>query len=174
MKKTLVTLSLALIIVSSLVAGTLAMYSTRVDNVAEGSVVAKEFKVVTTAKESFKKDIKIAPSETVSMVFAVSNFEGAIITETKMNLAISVSLAAADGKTAITPLTISVKKGGKTIGTVAGGVVSIADTFELDTVGQTYEYTVEVVWPSNDAIDNNFIGANFGSVVKVSMVATQA
>ncbi|MEG1509950.1 MAG: hypothetical protein RR454_05830 [Clostridia bacterium] len=174
MKKTLVTLALVLIVVSSLVSGTLAMYSTSADNFANGSVEAKEFTVVTAAEDSFKQNIQIAPGEKTSMTFTVKNFDGAIITETAMDLAIKVTLKAADGKTAIAPLKISVTKAGTAIGTLKDNVVEITDKFDLKTEGQTYTYTVVIEWPNGDsAIDNQFIGSKFGSAVSVSLVGTQ-
>ena len=43
MKKALVFLSLVMVVAVSIISGTLAMYTTTVDGLAEGSVVAKEF-----------------------------------------------------------------------------------------------------------------------------------
>lgn len=43
MKKTVILTSLILAITASLIAGTLASYNITLDNVASGSVVAKEF-----------------------------------------------------------------------------------------------------------------------------------
>ncbi|MEG1647120.1 MAG: hypothetical protein RR374_07185, partial [Clostridia bacterium] len=149
------------------------MYTTTNDNVANGSVEAKEFTVVTSAENSFAENIQIAPGETVKMVFTVNNFDGATITETEMDLDIKVTLKAATGKTAIAPLKISVTKEGVegTVGTIANGVVSIKDNFKLLTTGQTYKYTVVVEWPNGaPEIDNQYIGSKFGSAVNVSLV----
>ncbi|MEG2688305.1 MAG: hypothetical protein RSA24_03970 [Clostridia bacterium] len=174
MKKALVTLALTLVVVSSLVAGTLAMYTTTHDDFANNTVEAKEFTVVTTAEDNFTGNVQIAPGETVKMVFTVNNFKGTTITETEMDLDIKVTLKEAAGKKAIVPLKFSVTKDSAEVGTLANGVISIKDNFKLSAIGQTYTYTVVVEWPNGTPeIDNQYIGSEFGSAVSVSLVGTQ-
>jgi len=61
MKKVLTLVALVLILSTSVIAGTLAMYTTTIDNIAEGSVVAKEFILLKDGTDTFTKDLKIAP-----------------------------------------------------------------------------------------------------------------
>ena len=58
MKKALTIVALVLILSTSVIAGTLAMYTTTIDNIAEGSVVAKEFILVEGGTDTFTKNLK--------------------------------------------------------------------------------------------------------------------
>lgn len=175
MKKTLVIIALVLVLSTSIIAGTLAMYTTTIDNVAEGSVVAKEFVLVESGTDSFTDNVKIAPSETVDWQFSVQNYNGSVVSETAMALDFNVSVAAADGKTMIDPLVVTVKdQDGNTVGTsTGGGTIQFSDNFALDTNGQQKTYTVSITWPSNDSVDINYAGSNFGAAVNVSVTGTQ-
>ncbi len=100
MKKILVTLSLLLMIATSMVAGTLALYSASVDNAAESTVVAKTFVFTAEASESFATEVKMAPGETLTFDVEVKNNDGSNYSEVDMDVAFVVSftgdLAAAD------------------------------------------------------------------------------
>ena len=85
MKKALLGFALVLLLTTSVIAGTLAMYTTSIDNLAEGSVVAKEFILTEGGTDTFTKNVKIAPNETVNWQFSVMNYNGSIISETAMN-----------------------------------------------------------------------------------------
>jgi hypothetical protein len=175
MKKTFVLIALALVLTTSLLAGTLAMYTTKIDNLAEGSVVAKEFILAKGSTDSFTKNVKIAPGETVNWQFSVKNYNGTVVSETGMNLDCNIAVAAADGKNAIAPLVVTVKNAaGTTVGTVtASGQIHFTDDFPLNANGQEKTYTVSVNWPSNDSTDANYAGAAYGTAVKVSVTGTQ-
>lgn len=175
MKKTLTIFALVLLLTSSIVAGTLAMYTTTIDDLAQGSVVAKEFILLKGGTDTFTKDIKIAPSETTSWKFSVKNYNGSVISETAMKLNFDVKAVAADGKSIIAPLVITVKdQDGNVVGTAtSSGTINFADQFNLSANGQEKTYTVSVSWPSNDAVDKNYAGAGYGTAVKVSVNGTQ-
>lgn len=175
MKKVLVIFSLVLALTTSVIAGTLAMYTTRIDSLATGSVVAKEFVLLENGTDTFAQNVKIAPSETQTWQFSVKNYDGAKISETAMALAFKVDVAAAAGKTAIAPLTVTVKdESGNVVGTATGtGTINFNDEFALQAQGQAKTYTVTVAWPSNDAVDINYAGANYGTAVGVSVTGTQ-
>ena len=64
MKKILVIAAMILAITTSLIAGSLALYTTKIDDLAEGSVVAKEFVLLEGGTDTFKQSVKVAPSET--------------------------------------------------------------------------------------------------------------
>lgn len=175
MKKTLVLIALVLVVSTSIIAGTLAMYTTTIDDLAQGSVVAKEFILTKGGTDTFAKNVKIAPGETVNWQFSVKNYNGSVISETAMKLDFNVNVIAAEGKNLITPLVITVKDSdGNTVGTAtSNGTINFNSNFNLSANGQEKTYTVFVNWPSNDAVDKNYAGSNFGSAVKVSVTGTQ-
>lgn len=175
MKKILVLSALVLAVMTSIIAGTLAMYTTRLDNLAEGSVVAKEFVLLKGGTDTFTRNVKIAPGETTNWQFSVKNYNGSVISETAMDLDFDVAAVAADGKSVIAPLVITVKdSSGNTVGTVtSSGTINFTDNFALRADGQEKTYTVSVNWPSNNAVDKDYAGANFGTAVRVSVTGTQ-
>jgi len=175
MKKLVVTFALVLIVSTSLIAGTLAMYTTTIDDLAEGSVVAKEFILLEGGTDTFTENVKIAPAETVDYQFSVKNYNGSIISETAMDLDFDIAVVAADGKNVIAPLVVTVKNSdGATVGTVtSSGTIEFADEFGLSATGQEKTFTVSVNWPSNDNTDINYAGANYGTALKVAVTGTQ-
>lgn len=175
MKKVLTIIALVLIVSTSVIAGTLAMYTTTIDNVAEGSVVAKEFTLVKGGTDTFTKGVKLAPSETVDWQFSVKNYDGDVISETAMDLNLAVDVVAENGKSMIAPLVVNVKNSaGDVVGTVnSSGKIEFNDEFALSPSGQEKTYTVSVNWPSDDNSDINYAGANYGTDVKVSVTGTQ-
>lgn len=175
MKRVLLTIALALVATTSLIAGTLAMYTTTVDNLAEGSVTAKEFVLTEGGTDSFVKDVKIAPDETVNWQFSVKNFDGSVVSETAMDLSFAVNVEPAQGKSAIAPLAVTVTdEGGSVVGSaVSSGVIAFSDAFALAASGQEKTYTVTVDWPGDDATDIQYAGAAYGASVGVSVTGTQ-
>ena len=175
MKKVLLTIALVLVVSTSLIAGTLAMYTTKIDDLADGSVVAKEFVLTEGGTDSFVKDIKIAPGETVNWQFSVKNYDGSVVSETAMALAFDINAQATDGKSLVEPLTFTVKDGsGAVVGTAtSSGLIQFSDDFALAADGQEKTYTVSVNWPSNNDVDINYAGAGYGTSVAVSVTGTQ-
>ncbi|NLI94082.1 MAG: hypothetical protein GX434_18355 [Peptococcaceae bacterium] len=175
MKKILVLIALVLILSTSVIAGTLAMYTTKIDNLAEGSAIAKEFILLKGGTDTFTKNVKIAPGETVNWQFSVKNYNGTVVSETAMDLNCSINVTATDGKSAIAPLVVTVKNSaGTTVGTVTtSGQIQFADEFALNASGQEKTYTVSVNWPGNGTNDASYAGANYGTDVKVSVTGTQ-
>lgn len=175
MKKTLVIFAFALLLTISITAGTLAMYTTTIDNLAAGSVAAKEFVLTEGGTDTFATNVKIAPGETTAWQFSVKNYNGSVVSETAMDLNFNVGVMAADGKEAVAPLVATVKNSnGDTVGTATtSGTIAFADGFDLSASGQEKIYTVSVNWPSNDAVDINYAGADYGTAVKVSVTGTQ-
>lgn len=175
MKKGLVLLALVLVVSTSVIAGTLAMYTTRLDAMAQGSTVAKEFKLTKGDTDSFAKNVKIAPGESQDWQFSVKNYDGNVVSETAMGLSFEIDVTPTDGKDAIAPLQVTVKnEAGDTVGTLGpDGKILFNDKFPLQAAGQQKVYTVSVKWPSNDATDINYAGAAHGTAVKVSVTGTQ-
>ncbi len=175
MKKILLTIALVLVVSTSLIAGTLAMYTTSIDNLAEGSVVAKEFVLTEGGTDSFVKDIKIAPGETVNWQFSVKNYDSSVVSETAMALDFDINAQPTDGKSLVEPLTFTVKdSSGAVVGTAtSSGLISFSDEFALATDGQEKTYTVSVNWPSDNSVDINYAGAGYGTSVAVAVTGTQ-
>lgn len=174
MKKTLVLLSLVLAIALSVLSGTLAVYTTTIADLADGNVVAKEFILLKNGNDTFEEKVKIAPTETVEWTFSVKNYNGNIVSETAMDLAFTVDIAASTDKEAIAPLIVTIKKGDTVVGTQTGtGSIEFADEFALKEVGQAHTYTVIINWPSDDTIDINYAGSGFGTTISVSVTGTQ-
>ncbi|NMB42057.1 MAG: hypothetical protein GX996_08990 [Firmicutes bacterium] len=175
MKRTLVIMFLVLAISTSIIAGTMAMYVVEIDDLAEGSVVAKEFVLKPGETNTFAEDVEIAPGESVDWEFSVKNYEGGVVSETAMDLDIAVDIDDAAGKDAIAPLEITIideVEGvrGHEIGT---GSIEFNDEFALDKDGQEKTYKVLIEWPSDDEVDIDYAGADYGTAVKVSIIGTQ-
>ncbi|AFL99158.1 hypothetical protein Desde_0711 [Desulfitobacterium dehalogenans ATCC 51507] len=175
MKKVLSIVALALVVSTSIISGTLAIYTTHIDALAQGSVVAKEFILTKGGTDTFVENVKIAPSETMSWQFSVKNFEDTVVSETAMDLDIDVDVLAPNGKKAIAPLVFTVENSaGDIIGTVnSEGKVEINDQFVLSAQGQEKVYTVSVNWPSNTNVDINYAGAGYGTAIQVSVTGIQ-
>ncbi|ACL18905.1 hypothetical protein [Desulfitobacterium hafniense] len=175
MKKVLSIVALALVVSTSIISGTLAMYTTDIDALAQGSTVAKEFILTEGGTDTFVENVKIAPSETMSWQFSVKNFEGAVVSETAMDLDIDVDVVAADGKKVIAPLVFTVENSkGDVVGTVNSlGKVELNDEFVLSAQGQEKVYTVSVNWPSDNNVDINYAGTGYGTAIQVSVTGTQ-
>jgi uncharacterized GH25 family protein len=175
MKKVLLTVALVLVVSTSLIAGTLAMYTTSIDDLAEGSAVAKEFVLTEGGTDSFVKDVKIAPSETVTWQFSAKNYDGVVVSETAMDLSFDIDVQPTAGKSLVQPLTFTVTdESGAAVGTAtSSGLIEFSDEFALATDGQEKTYTVTVNWPSDNSVDIDYAGADYGTSVSVSVTGTQ-
>lgn len=173
MKKILPALLLILAIASSLLAGTIAFYTTSVD-IAAGSVTAKEFIFLGDDSQSFTHNASIAPSETVDWSFTVKNYEDSLITETDQYYKLIFSVTGAEGKKPIEPLVVEVVDGaGKVRNSFTGpGNFEILDKFPLETKGQSHSYRVVLHWPSGNN-DTAYAGNQYGSAVTVKAIASQ-
>ncbi len=174
MKRTITISLLVLAIVSSVLAGTLANYTTSIDTLAYGSAVGKEFIFVEDGMDTFGQGIKIAPDETVVWQFAVKNFDGNTLTETDLYYQLAFDVHATEDKQAIAPLTVTVKdENGKAIDTLSGtGTLTATGSFPLSNKGQSDAYTLEIHWPKGDS-DNDFAGHEYGTSINVSASASQ-
>lgn len=175
MKRFAFVLILLLVMAGSVTAGTLAMYTTSIDNLAQGSVVAKEFVFTGEGTDSFTQGVKIAPTETVTWQFNVKNYSGYIVTETDLYYKLTFDVHASAGKTAIAPLSVTVKnESGNVMGSATGvGMFDVSGKFLLSEAGQHETYTVEVSWPSDDSIDIDYAGGAYGTTVNIDAIASQ-
>lgn len=174
MKRLLLILALLLLITGTMLAGTLAYYTTTVD-LAAGSVTAKEFIFLGEGTDSFATDEKIAPSEKIEWPFKVKNYDGAAITETDLYYRLTLTVSASEGKEAIAPLVVSLKDSmGQIIGSVTGtGTFDLYGEFLLSESGQHHDYTVEIYWPEDGDDDLSYAGSGFGNTIRVSALASQ-
>jgi len=175
MKKLIFLLTLVLIMASSIVSGTLAMYTVSIDNLAEGSVVAKEFIFVGEGTNTFQQGLKIAPTETVQWQFKVKNYENHIVSETDMYYKLTLNVQALSDKNAIEPLTVTIKNSeGNVLNRVNGvGTFDVLGSFPLAVNGQEQDYLVEIYWPGDGTSDINYAGGNYGTMINVDAVASQ-
>lgn len=174
MKKTLVLVALILTIATSVVAGTLAIYNVNLGTIAEGSVAAKNFVFTKAGNDTFVKDVKIAPSESTQWQVAVKNFDGATVTETPMTVTLDFTVSVPAGKTAITPLVVTVTGNGqeKTILTGAGAAQITFDLAANASVTETF--TVNVAWPTGTVNNGDTaFQANGAALVTVTAAAVQ-
>lgn len=171
MKRTLIIAALVLIISTSIIAGTLSMYTIRIDDLAKGDVVAKEFVFVGEDEDSFEEGVKIAPTEEVNWHFRVSNYEGNVITETVLYYRLRFHVHATEDKNAIEPLKITVND--EEFQTTNGeGTFDVFGVFELDEQGQYEDYYVNICWPDGDD-DISYAGRGFGTTISVDALASQ-
>ena len=175
MKRTITIISLIVAILFSIISGTLALYTITLPNIAEGSVIAKNFVLIGEGSDEFTTNVKIAPSETLYWDFTVSNHDNTATTETDMEIDVTVDVSVAADKTAaIEPLKVVVlNEDSEVLGTeVTGtGQITFSDYFEANDA-QTYTYTVVINWPDTD---NNvtYASPDYGTAIKVSVTGTQ-
>lgn len=175
MKKLIFLLTMVLIMLSSIVAGTLAMYTVSIDNLAQGSVVAKEFIFLGEGTDTFQQGLKIAPNETVQWQFKVKNYKDQIVSETDMYYKLTFNVQALTGKKAIEPLRVTVKDlEGNILNTVTGvGRFDVLGAFPLALNGQEKDYLVEINWPGDGSNDIDYAGGNYGTMINVNAAASQ-
>ena len=190
MKKLLGATILALAIGITIIAGTTAVYNVELGTIAEADTVAKEFAITGEGDSSFSDTVKIAPTETVTKRFTVSNFDGSIISETPMKTTIKVDLTAADNMNAIPYLTVSVYKVDNSKRTLVGttitdgaGSMTFEDGFNLSSTGTTHTYEAEIVWPDTNGLtdsnangksdDAEYAGKNYGNTIQITVTGTQ-
>lgn len=165
---------MALIILASLLSGTLAIYTKTIDVDTPASVIAKDFIFLTDGTETFQTNVKIAPTETVVFSFGVRNYDGSAVTDTAMSYNIRIDVGAAPGKTAIGPLIVRVKdERGNIIDSLTHtGTLNISGLFPLSSLGQRHGYIIECYWPST-VNDIDFEGDNFSTQLGVTGTGVQ-
>ncbi len=179
MKKTIALCALVLSILAGLVSGSLALYQKSVD-VGAGSVVAKKFTITAAGSTGYEADVLIAPTESVTAAFTVSNFSGTYVTETGMDLNITVTIGNASGKTAIPHITAALLDAdnnviGSAVNNVTDGVGTITlsvDHAFLPSTAATLTYKIKLIWESHSD-DINYQGPNYGTAYSVTVTGIQ-
>lgn len=181
MKKTIALFALVLCVLAGLVSGSLAIYTKAVD-VGDGSVVAKKFYLTAAGDtETYKDNVLIAPTETVTAAFTVSNNDSAgYTTEVGMDLTVLVTLDDATGKTAIPYITARLLDAGGDVVTAAvneiengkGTISLVVEDAFAPNVASTLTYQIELTWESH-AGDYTYQGPGFGTAYSVNVTGRQ-
>lgn len=167
MKKVFTLVLLALIVATSLVTGTLAIYTVEAPELTGGDIIAKQFVFTSAGKEGFSSDVKIAPTERVIKEFTVANYNGDIVSETGMLVTITVEVAGG-----IEPLSIEVKGGlGEQSVIQNNGTTSTIELTIPANQKALRSFRVIVIWESTNN-DIDFMGET--SYITVTATATQA
>lgn len=166
MKKAIILTIAAVLVVTSLVSGVFAAYKTQIDNVSNGIVTAKDFVLVSDDVQNFEANAKIAPGESATAKFTLSNFESDRVTETAMSVTVTITRTSE-----IVPLTITLKDmdGKEIVLTDGNDNGSLTIEFEAGKK-QTVEFTVTVAWPDTD---NDIDYINKSASYTVSAVGVQ-
>jgi hypothetical protein len=151
-KKLLLLLAAALIMTSTLVMSTFASYDKTITK--DGSAEAKDFYLEVGASENTFIDVKIAPEETFTWDFTVSNQTQTGATEVDMDVDLTLVVGDYDTIPAIPVLTITLYEVVNGVDTLVGeldatdgGVGTIAQSYTLDAnIGVTKSYKVIVAW----------------------------
>ena len=179
-KKPLLFALLALAIVTSLTAGTLAVYTKSVE--LTGDVKVKRFAFdAKGGNATGEHAIRLAPTETETYSFEVTNFEGnSQAAEVPLEYTISVDI---DGADEMVGLTAILKKGDTVLGSTTNGSFITKDTFSEvlrlpKDVKTTDKYVVTLTWQdvATDATQSNVGKAakQYNSGLKVTVNAVQS
>ena len=185
MKKFMVTIALVMTIVTSLVAGTLAVCSVTPESITSGAVVSKKFEYKFTGEDKnntiFINDVSIAPGKTVEKYFSTTaDFE------VDTNTTFTVTMTAANGKTFNRLINATVykentKNKNKVKWDLMGNTFSgnegcnsgeIIETYKASDAEVTTNYKVVFTWPSTDD-DSDFIGYNYANAISITGEAKQ-
>lgn len=183
MKKTIALFALVLCILAGLVSGSLALYTTSVEDMGSGSVVAKKFVLTAAGSTGYEKNVKIAPEDTIIAEFIVSNYDdNGNVTEVDMDLTITVEMEAAAEKELIPHVTAALldKDGEEVVGathsTVEGKQIITLQVDRAFTALQgeaDLTYQIKLFWPSHDD-DIEYQGPEHGNKYTVTVTGTQA
>ena len=176
MKKKLLLIVLALAILTSLTAGTLAVYTKSVSQ--NVTVEAKRFTF--NASGSFVGNYSaftLAPTESIEYTFAVANVNADNSAVAEVALDYDVTLNYADAKADMPGLTVVVKDGETVVGSDTDGDGVI--TFEASSAAGTVfkkAYSVVVTWADANDDAQTIAGTSrvsFASGLTITVVASQ-
>jgi hypothetical protein len=172
-KKTLLLTLLALAIVTSITAGTLAVYTKSVT--MDASVEIKKFAFAAAGKiEGDAQSINLAPKESQKFNFTITNYEGdgGVPAEVPLDYAVSVDFSDAAAK--MPGLTATLSKDGKVVAEASNGAISYADTTP-DNTATKHEYVLNVTWAGDDNAAQSSAGIKQEATkgLKVVVNATQ-
>lgn len=168
MKKKSMIAVLAVLVLISLVSGSLAVYQSTLPDMG-GNAAAANFVIDGNSNGGlFTETLNIAPGDTQSSTIAVRNSKGSNVTETDMKLNINVTL-----ETEVQPLVLNLKDGD----TVLDTATYTSKTIAYDSVTAVFAandatekvYTIEIVWPEGDtASDLSYQGKDISYTISVT------
>lgn len=177
--KKLLLVVLALAILTSLTAGTLAVYTKTVS--LTGQIEAKKFAFTATGGiEGDKKAINLAPTESMSYNFKLTNQDGTATAEVPMDYAITVNFAEAATKMpGLTAVLAKVDSDGNVVSssaiTAANGQISDSNVSDAS-VAFNQNYRVTLTWAGSDNAAQTVAGnakVTLENGLNVTVVATQ-
>lgn len=172
-KKTLLLTLLALAIVTSITAGTLAVYTKTVDLGAE--VLIKKFAFAAAGHTgSSTNSINLAPEETQNYIFTVTNYEGENGAPAEVALNYAVHINFSDAAMKMPGLTAVLLKDKIEVGTATDGIIDYTDKTPASTA-EKHEYVLAVTWAGSDNTAQSDAGIKQETTngLKVSVTATQ-
>jgi hypothetical protein len=190
-KKKLLLILLALAIITSLSAGTLAIYTKTVTTV-DNDVKAKKFVFTANAAKTYATNFSLAPKDTWSYTFTVNNYDASATAEVALDYTIAVNDSAAT--TAMTGLTTKLEKqvgsnwielGNTTTGTISkkddglgigASGANVTTGAAAANAQSTSTYKVTLTWSddgSHDAAQTTQGAAPVNNDLKVTVTASQ-
>ena len=180
-RKKLLLVLLTLAIVTSLTAGTLAIYTKSVTMTS--SVEAKKFAFTASgAVESDTKKLDLAPQESQNYNFVVTNHDGNTPAEVALNYTISVNYSEAAEKMPGLTATLKVLNGSKYEdvkgATVSNGKITFTSSTPANKVAD-HNYQITLLWADNGTQNAGQTSAGAGKVtlgkgLEVTVAAEQA
>lgn len=173
-KKTLLLTLLALAILTSITAGTLAVYTKSVT--IDTNVQIKKFAFTAAATDACdEQPIKLAPTESQSYIFTVTNIENKTAAEIALHYDIKVDFS--EAAKSMPGLTAKLYEDGNEIGTIEAGSFEYKKALTMPAgEGTTREYKLTLTWGGKDDTGHSnagFTGATFTNGLQVAVVATQ-
>jgi hypothetical protein len=173
-KKRLLLVILTLAIVTSLSAGTLAVYTTT-DTAVSGSVQVKKFAFTAAGTSGDSTTIKLAPTESKDYAFTVSNTDNGATAEVPLNYTVTVNYSGA--LTAMPGLKAVLKSGStELINNTSGSFTYTVSNVPAGTA-RTDSYTLTLIWVNGDNTAQTSAGEGANGTttypMTVSVTATQ-
>lgn len=173
-KKSLLFALLALAIVSSLTAGTLAIYTKSVD--LKGNIEIKKFAFgATGGVANDATAIKLAPQESQNYNFTINNFEAdGAPSEVPLNYTIAIDFS--NAATTMPGLKASLKTNGTEVATDTSGIITYTAAKSEASVKTSLDYVLTLTWGGTDDAGHTDAGLAQSATegLKIDITATQA
>ncbi len=159
-KKKLLLVLLTLAIVTSLSAGTLAVYTTTADPI-QGSVQIKKFVFTAAGTSGDSTTVKLAPKDVKDYTFTVSNADGSAVAEVPLDYTISIDYSSA--RSAMPGLKADLISGSTTLKSDVSGSFSYTVTnVPAGGEGRTDSYVLRLTWADSTDSAQTTAGENAG------------
>jgi len=173
-KKKLLLVVLTLAIVTSLSAGTLAVYTTSAEPVS-GAVAIKKFVFTAAGTSGDSTTVKLAPTESKEYAFTVSNTASGATAEVPLDYTISVNYASA--KDAMPGLKAELFAGSVSkVANTSGSFTYTVSNVPAGGSGRTDSYVLKLTWADSTDSAQTSAGESAGSTtypMTITVSATQ-